>query len=95
MNIDSVGQATTVASADPFAGPAQAPFSERLLAEMETVNSKLLSAETDLRDLAAGKQGNIHHVMLALEDARMSFQLLAQVRNKVLEAYQDLLRMQI
>lgn len=95
MNVDSVGQTAAVAAADPFAAPAQAPFSDRLVAEMEAVNSKLLTAETGLRDLAAGKQGNIHHVMLALEDARMSFQLLAQVRNKVLEAYQDLLRMQI
>lgn len=95
MNVDSVGQATAVASVNSFVEPTQAPFSERLVAEMEAVNSKLLTAETGLRDLATGKQGNIHHVMLALEDARMSFQLLAQVRNKVLEAYQDLLRMQI
>lgn len=71
------------------------PFSVRLQAELESVNAKLETSEVGLRDLATGKQGNIHHVMLALEDARMSFQLLVQVRNKVLESYQELLRMQV
>ena len=74
---------------------AQQPFSEQLLTEMSVVNDKLVTAENALQDLATGKSSNIHHVMLALEDAKLSFQLLAQVRNKLLEGYQDILRMQI
>lgn len=95
MNVDSVSQAALLADDEFTASAASAPFSQRLLAEFEAANSKLVAAEAGLRDLAAGKQGNIHHVMLALEDARLSFQLLAQVRNRVVEAYQDLLRMQV
>lgn len=74
---------------------AGSPFSTRLLAEFEAINSKLVDAETALQQLAAGRSGDLHHVMLALEDARLSFQLLAQIRNKVLEAYQDVMRMQV
>lgn len=76
--------------------PAAAPgFATRLQAELDSVNTKLIAAETGLRDLASGQTGNIHHVMLNLEEARLSFQLLLQVRNKVLESYQELMRMQV
>ncbi len=70
-------------------------FAERVRAEVDSVNAKLMNAETGLRDLAAGNTGNIHHVMLTLEDARLSFQLLVQTRNKLLESYQELMRMQV
>jgi flagellar hook-basal body complex protein FliE len=45
--------------------------------------------------LASGDTSNLHEVMLGIERARMQFQLLVQVRNRVLEAYQDVLRMQV
>ena len=70
-------------------------FSEAMRSEFSATNEKLLGAEHALRDLAAGKQTNLHHVMIAMEEAKMSFQLLAQVRNKVLDAYQELLRTQV
>lgn len=97
MSVESVGLLSAGAEAE-FLSPSATvvtPFSERLQAELASANTKLQVAETELRDLATGKQGNIHHVMLALEDARLSFQLLVQVRNKVLESYQELLRMQV
>lgn len=68
---------------------------DQLMTEMLSVNDKLVSAEKLLQDFAAGKTTNIHHVMLTMEDAKLSFQLLTQVRNKLLEGYQDILRMQI
>lgn len=97
MTIESIGPLAAYGDSEFAASSSGAvqPFSARLQAEFEAANTKLETAEAGLRDLAAGKQGNIHHVMLALEDARLSFQLLAQVRNKVLESYQELLRMQI
>jgi flagellar hook-basal body complex protein FliE len=42
-----------------------------------------------------GEQGNLHEVMIALEKAKLSFELILAVRNKSLEAYQELMRMQI
>jgi flagellar hook-basal body complex protein FliE len=39
--------------------------------------------------------GRIHEVMMRLETAKLSFELAVQVRNRILEAYQDVLRMQI
>jgi flagellar hook-basal body complex protein FliE len=59
------------------------------------VNQKLLSTQTDLQKLAVGDVQNLHQVMINLEEARMSFQLLMQVRNRVLEAYQDVMKMSV
>lgn len=95
MNVEGIAAATQALDAGFVSTSAPFPFSQRLQSELVAINDKLTTAETGLTDLAAGKQGNIHHVMLALEDARLSFQLLAQVRNRVLEAYQDLMRMQV
>jgi len=48
-----------------------------------------------LQKLATGQVDNLHQVMIALDEAKMSFQMLVQVRNKLLEAYQDVIRMSV
>lgn len=63
--------------------------------QLSELNEQIDTSEVELRKLATGETNNIHHVMLSLEKARLSFQLLLQVRNKALEAYQDLMRMQV
>ena len=70
-------------------------LSNHFLMELQKVNDKQISSEHLLQDLAAGKTDNIHHLMLSLGDAKLSLQLLVQVRNKLLEGYQDILRMQV
>ena len=64
-------------------------------AGIENVNQQLLSANTATQRLAAGDVENLHQVMIQLEEAKLSFQLLVQVRNRALEAYQEVMRMQI
>jgi flagellar hook-basal body complex protein FliE len=59
------------------------------------VNLQLQSTQTELQQLAVGGTQNLHQVMIHLEEARMSFQLLLQVRNRVLDAYQDLMKMSV
>jgi len=59
------------------------------------VNQQLLVSQTDLQQLAAGDVQNLHQVMIRLEESRLSFQLLLQVRNRLLEAYQDVMKMQV
>ena len=73
----------------------QEKLSNQFLIELQKVNDKAISSEHLLQDLAAGKTDNIHHLMLSLGDAKLSLQLLVQVRNKLLEGYQDILRMQV
>jgi flagellar hook-basal body complex protein FliE len=63
--------------------------------QLSELNDQIKTSEVELRQLATGETNNIHHVMLSLEKAKLSFQLMMQVRNKALEAYQDVMRMQV
>lgn len=87
--------ASTSASASATGATAPANFSSTLKAEFDDINGKLAGAEQALQSLAIGRETNLHHVMLTLEEAKLSFQLLMQVRNKVLDAYQEIMRTQV
>ena len=85
--------------AEPAAAAAPAPtagadFARWIDTEVAAVNTQMVSAEQGLRELAAGGTVSLHEVMMRAEEARLSFQLLVQMRNRVLEAYQDIMRMQ-
>jgi flagellar hook-basal body complex protein FliE len=51
-------------------------------------------ADKEVFDLATGKSQDIHNTMIAVEKAGVAFELMAQVRNKVLTAYEEVMRMQ-
>lgn len=63
--------------------------------QLGDVNDKLVNAEQQVRQLAVGDVENLHQVMITLEEAKLNFQLAMQVRNRVLEAYQEVMRMQV
>lgn len=70
-------------------------FYDMLEKSLEETNNLQKTADRASSDLATGKSENIHETMLALSQAELSFNLMVQVRNKVLESYQDVMRMQI
>ena len=71
-------------------GPA---FSQWIEQQLSSVDTQLQKSDRLLQDLALGKVDNLHHVMIEMEKSKLSLQLLLQVRNHVLDAYQDLVRM--
>ncbi len=69
---------------------------ENLLVEsLENVNDLQLTADKTVVDLATGKTRPIHETMLALSKADIAFCLTMQVRNKVIEVYQEIMRMPV
>lgn len=74
---------------------AGAGFVQQVKEGLEQVNGQLLASQADLQRLAVGDTQNLHAVMIRLEESRISLQLMLQVRNRVLEAYQDVMRMQV
>ena len=72
-----------------------AGFAELFTRGIDDVNQQLVASQADLRDLALGGSQNLHEVMIRLEQTRIAFQLMVQVRNRLLESYQDVMRMQI
>jgi flagellar hook-basal body complex protein FliE len=67
-------------------------FLEGSIAE---VNNLQQQADQAIQDLAIGKETDLHHTMIALEKAEVSFKLMMQVRNKIITAYEEIMRMQI
>jgi len=69
-------------------------FAERLKSAVLEVNSKQNFGDESIESVIQGKMG-IHEGMLALGQANTSLKLLAQVRNKVMAAYNEVMRMQV
>jgi flagellar hook-basal body complex protein FliE len=84
------GAELTQAQAAP--GASFADFFTKQVGEM---NQQLLGSQADLRELALGGTESLHQVMIRLEQTRIAFQLMVQVRNRLLESYQDVMRMQV
>lgn len=70
-------------------------FAKLLQRELAQLNNSVSTAENTMHNLAAGKSVQLHKVMISLEQARLSVQTFVQVRNKLVESYQDLMRMQL
>jgi len=70
-------------------------FTQMVSEGISQVNQELLVSQTDLQQLATGNAQNLHQIMMRLEESRLSFELLMQVRNRAMEAYQDVMKMQV
>lgn len=79
----------------PSARGGHIDFADLVNGEVAGMNGDIRAAEVAMRDLAAGKPVELHDVMITLERARLSVQTFVQVRNKLIESYQDLMRMQL
>jgi flagellar hook-basal body complex protein FliE len=70
-------------------------FGKVLQQSIDQVNRLQLEADTRMNDLATGRQTDIHQTMIAVEKASVSFELLMQIRNKVITAYDKIMRTQV
>ena len=93
--IAAVGSPFTFqASATLAPQPAAGTF-EALVDAVGNINDQMRSNDKAVQALALGETGNLHEVMMNLEKTRLTFELALAVRNKTLEAYQELMRMQV
>ena len=79
----------------PAAAKPGEPFATVLGNSLSQVNSLQHEADRAIESLATGGPATLHDTMLAVEKAELSFKLMMQVRNKIVEAYQEVLRMQV
>lgn len=74
---------------------ASAGFGDFLKEKLANVNEKQINAENTTEKFIKGDEVDIHKVMLDSEEAKMSLELAVQIRNKFIEAYQELSRTQL
>ncbi|WP_022669667.1 flagellar hook-basal body complex protein FliE [Hippea alviniae] len=70
-------------------------FAEILKKSLDEVNKLQNRADESIKDIAAGKMDNIQDAVMAIEKADISLKLLTEIRNKAIEAYKEVMRMQV
>jgi len=96
--INSIGPIQTgglpgrLSPAQQAGGPS---FKDTLNGFLGEVNQLQLKASQSVQRLAAGEITDVHQVMTASEEAKLSFNMLMEIRNKVMEAYQEVMRIRL
>ncbi len=94
MKIDGVN---ATGLADPIKGPAKADssFVDTLKDSIKRVGELEKEADKEVEKLAKMESDDVTSTMMAIEKADLTFQLMMQVRNKIIDAYQEIMRMQV
>lgn len=98
--IPPIGPVTGIASAGPArptqaATPAGGSFADKVGNALQTVSDTERNADLMAQDVAAGGDTPVHELMIATTKATLSVDMLVQVRNRAVEAYQEVMRMQV
>lgn len=72
-----------------------ADFKSTFESAINKVDAAQKDADGQIKAFVAGEQEDLHEVMLAMESAKVYFHLMTEVRNRMLETYQELMRMQV
>jgi flagellar hook-basal body complex protein FliE len=68
-------------------------FNQVLSSSVKDMNREMQRADQSIQDMSLGKM-DIHNAMIDVEKASLSFRLLMQVRNRMISAYEEIMRMQ-
>jgi len=68
-------------------------FQSFLANSLKEVNSAQINANKAVENLVAGKTENIHETMIQMQKASISFQMMMEVRNKLVDAYKEIIKM--
>jgi len=75
--------------------PEGGSFKDVLNGFLKEVNDLQLDMDETIKKFAAGEVKDVHQVMIAAEEADVAFQLMMKIRNKLLKAYEELMKMQV
>ena len=70
-------------------------FADTLKDAVNSVNDLQKTADHSAQELATGRTDNVADVMINAEKAEIALKLMIQVRNKIIDAYQDIMKMQV
>lgn len=103
QNLLNTGNTVSETRANDFA-PLKSPsapadgagsFKNVLRDAINETNSMQKNADVKIQELATGKTSNIPEVMMQVEKADIALRLMTQVRNKIIDAYQEVMKMQV
>lgn len=91
IGINSIGKMTGTGNANDAGGS----FKDIMENQMDKLNQSQINADQMTEAFIKGEVDDLHAVMIATEEARLSLDLALQVRNKVVEAYKEISNMQL
>ncbi len=77
------------------AGEIDNSFGDMLSNAIQSVDNTMKASDASVQNYVTGQTDNIHDVMINMQQAQLSFQMMVEVRNRLVETYQELSRMQI
>ncbi len=87
-----LGETSKPTASAPVDGPS---FGDLLKQALQEVNEAQHVAEQEARNLMTGESTDMHSAILAVQKADVSFQMMMAVRSKLIEAYREVMRMQM
>ena len=99
LSTTNIEKANQIATASPTTSttsvqPSQS-FGDVLTQAVSGVNDKMQTAEVEKAKVMSGDTNNLHQAMLSIQEAGVAFSLMNEVRNKLVESYQEIMRMQV
>jgi flagellar hook-basal body complex protein FliE len=91
--LGSLPAGLTAVGGQPASGPAS--FGNVIQRFIQDTNAQQVQADQSVELLATGQSDSVHETMLALTKADLSLRVFMEVRNKVIDAYQEVMRMQL
>lgn len=96
MRIDGINKALSgIAGIEKQGKLSESGFGDTIKKAVSQVNELQSEADQVANRLAAGDAVEIHQAMIAMQKASTALQFTVQVRNKIIEAYQEIMRMQV
>ena len=93
--LQRVGPSKGLSNPGESSGTDGPSFADTLAQSLDKVNTLQEKADVAIQDFITGDTRNIHETMLAVGKADLAFRLPMQVRNKMVEAYQEVMRLQV
>jgi len=94
-NVDLVYRPAPLVNHKTLDEPPKGDFNNVLKSAMGEVGELQEKANQTIQQMVGEGKGDLQDTMIALEKADVSFKLMMQIRNKVLDAYQEIMRMQV
>ncbi|MCA9187137.1 MAG: flagellar hook-basal body complex protein FliE [Pirellulaceae bacterium] len=70
-------------------------FLELIKEKLQNVNTQQLEADKAIQDYASGETDDVHNVVVSVAKADLAFRMVLEIRNRLIESYQEIMRMQI
>ncbi|MDD5348803.1 MAG: flagellar hook-basal body complex protein FliE [Chthoniobacteraceae bacterium] len=94
--IEGISKPASLRSTESAGAPATgASFSKVLEQAVHEVDDKMKIASADQNKLLSGETNNLHQAMISMQESSVAFSLMVEVRNKLVDSYQELMRMQV